>query len=106
MIKDLSMGEIRPFTVENNITIRELNEKYCQAIGSFGKYQFKFKANVLNYDSKLSDYKIRNESYITCIANSGTHICPYGCKRQIPDEYKGCTELLKDKPNYFDYLVK
>ena len=32
---------------------------------------------------------------------SGGHICPYGCGRLIPDEYKGCTELLQAKPNYF-----
>ena len=31
----------------------------------------------------------------------GEHICPYGCGRLIPDEYKGCTELLQAKPNYF-----
>ena len=31
----------------------------------------------------------------------GGHICPYGCGRLIPDEYKGCTELLQAKPNYF-----
>ena len=31
----------------------------------------------------------------------GVHICPYGCGRRIPNAYKGCTELLKDHPNYF-----
>jgi hypothetical protein len=29
------------------------------------------------------------------------HICPYGCGRLTPNAYKGCTELLKDHPNYF-----
>ena len=33
--------------------------------------------------------------------SGGEHICPYGCGRLIPDEYKGCTELLQAKPNYF-----
>ncbi len=33
--------------------------------------------------------------------SGGLHICPYGCGRFIPDEYKGCTELLQAKPNYF-----
>ena len=32
----------------------------------------------------------------------GGHICPYGCGRIIPDEYKGCTELLQERPNYFN----
>ena len=31
----------------------------------------------------------------------GEHICPYGCGRLIPNEYKGCTELLQANPNYF-----
>ena len=30
----------------------------------------------------------------------GKHICPYGCGRMIPDGYQGCTELLKEFPNY------
>ena len=30
------------------------------------------------------------------------HICPYGCGRMIPDGYKGCTELLQERPNYFN----
>ena len=34
--------------------------------------------------------------------SGGEHICPYGCGRFIPDEYKGCTELLAAQPNYFN----
>ena len=34
--------------------------------------------------------------------SGGEHICPYGCGRYIPDEYKGCTELLAVQPNYFN----
>ena len=34
--------------------------------------------------------------------NTYTHICPYGCGRQIPDEFKGCTELLAEYPDYFE----
>ena len=30
-----------------------------------------------------------------------THTCPYGCGRQIPDKYNGCSELLQAEPNYF-----
>ena len=29
------------------------------------------------------------------------HLCPYGCGRQVPNEFKGCTELLQAKPNYY-----
>ena len=32
---------------------------------------------------------------------NSTHLCPYGCGRQIPDKYKGCSELLQAEPNYF-----
>ena len=32
----------------------------------------------------------------------GGHICPYGCGRIIPDGYKGCTELLQERPNFFN----
>ena len=35
-------------------------------------------------------------------AGGGGHICPYGCGRMIPDGYKGCTELLQERPNYFN----
>jgi len=31
----------------------------------------------------------------------GYHKCPYGCGRLIPITYNGCTELLKDHPDYF-----
>ena len=33
--------------------------------------------------------------------NESTHICPYGCGRQVPNEFKGCTELLQARPNYY-----
>ena len=91
--------------VQKDITVRELNEKYCKAINSFQKYEFIFEAEYIDYNSRLSDYDIGyGEAIIaktTCKGGGGFHICPYGCGRQIPDEYKGCTELLKDKPNYF-----
>jgi hypothetical protein len=32
---------------------------------------------------------------------NSTHTCPYGCGRQIPDKYNGCSELLQAEPNYF-----
>lgn len=39
----------------------------------------------------------------SCLAGGPPeHICPYGCGRMIPDGYKGCTELLQERPNYFN----
>ena len=34
----------------------------------------------------------------------GKHICPYGCGRMIPDQYHGCSELLRDCPNYVFWI--
>ena len=103
VIQDIRQKRIQ-LKVQNNITVRELNEKYCQSIGSFEEYQYKFGGCVLKYNTRLSDYDIEDDDVIIVnkvIGGGGSHICPYGCGRQIPDEYKGCTELLKDKPNYF-----
>ena len=53
----------------------------------------------------ISDYGIEDDyCFISCLVTrggGGVHICPYGCGREIHDNYKGCTELLKDHPNYF-----
>ena len=44
---------------------------------------------------------------LTCLItfNPGTnvhkHISPYGCGRMIPDDFRGCKELLRVYPNYF-----
>ena len=105
VIQDIRQKRIQ-LKVQNNITVRELNEKYCETIGSFEEYQYNFEGNVIKYNTRLSDYDIENYDVIMVTTKirggGGSHICPYGCGRQIPDEYKGCTELLKDKPNYFD----
>ena len=54
-------------------------------------YTFRYGARILN-SPKFIDRRINDV---------GEHICPYGCGRLIPDKYKGCTELLQAKPNYF-----
>ena len=66
--------------------------------------QFRYDGDVLEDEKRLCDYDIEDGDVITASPYSsggGSHICPYGCGREIPDDYKGCTELLKDYPNYF-----
>ena len=73
-------------------------------------YVFKHGGKILNY-SKFIDRRVndllRPGAIIYFVKkmgltySGGEHICPYGCGRLIPDEYKGCTELLQAKPNYF-----
>ena len=50
------------------------------------------KDNTMSYIS--SKFFNRSTSY-------GTHICPYGCGRPIPNAFKGCRELLAAYPDYF-----
>ena len=51
-------------------------------------------------EGKIIALKMR-EREIREIKNKSTHICPYGCGRQVPNEFKGCTELLQARPNYY-----
>ena len=97
-------GNSLPLEVQDNITIGKLNEKLCKTIGSFKENLFKYNGEILQYKFTLSSCGIEDGDSIlvNTLISRGTHICPYGCKRQIPDEYNGCTELLKDKPHYFD----
>ena len=98
--------------VPEDIPIFKMDEKFCKTSGyPMGQHlQYLYHGEVLDYDRNLSDYGIkggdnievidRNE-YIGPLYEGGSHICPYGCGRQIPNGYKGCTELLQAKPNYF-----
>ena len=53
-------------------------------------------------EQKIIALKMRErEREIREIKNESTHICPYGCGRQVPNEFKGCTELLQARPNYY-----
>lgn len=114
MIKNPEGDTIIALEVQNDITIRELNEKYCQIRGFMKrKFRFRFVDKILNYEKKLSDYEIEDGDMIYAngaIMGGGptrdnpgpTHVCPYGCGRQIPEDFKGCTELLKAIPDFFD----
>ena len=93
--------------VPYDITVKELNKRYTRIIGVRGpRFQYIFNGRVLNYDEYLRYYGIEDddciETYEGISGGGGEHTCPYGCGRNIPDNYKGCTELLKDFPNYFD----
>ena len=100
-------GQRTTLDVPNNITVEELDDRYARIIGVGGhRFQYRFLDEVLKYDRNLSYYGIEHDDIIVANEYSrgggGEHTCPYGCGRNIPDNYKGCTELLKDFPNYFD----
>ena len=105
-IRDME-GNLYELHVSEDLTFREVKEKYYSALGDFTDVQFKLKHGVVPKDRKrLCDYDIEDGDVIIAIMahiipGGGGHICPYGCGREIPDNYKGCTELLKDHPNYF-----
>ena len=105
-------GIKRKLDVPENITIEELRDEiglpdYRGPIIHHGKKI---------YCGRLSDYDIQDGDEIIVddyqhhdtfleqnreIKNESTHICPYGCGRQVPNEFKGCTELLQARPNYY-----
>ena len=103
IIRDIKGREIK-LHVSEDLTFREVKEKYYSALGDFTDVQFKWDGEVPKDEKRLCDYDIEDGDVITAAHYSrggGGHICPYGCGREIPDDYKGCTELLKDYPNYF-----
>ena len=88
--------------IQNDIPIIDLKKK-CKLFCVFF-----YRGKILKDYKRVCDYGIKeyDKIYYKEIASGGgplstTHICPYGCGRQIPDDYKGCTELLKAIPNYF-----
>ena len=90
--------------VSEDLTFREVKEKYYSALGDFTSVRFLFDGGVPKDEERLCDYDVGDGDIITATPpprGGGGHICPYGCGREIPDDYKGCTELLKDHPNYF-----
>ena len=100
----------RKIDVPENITIEELRDEFFPRIG-LSHYRGPIIHNgVAISDGRLSDYDIKDGDLIIAlgeiyaggeIENESTHICPYGCGRQVPNEFKGCTELLQAKPNYY-----
>ena len=101
-IRDIKGREIK-LHVSEDLTFREVKEKYYSALGDSRYVQFKYDGEVPKDEKRLCDYDIEDGDIITAayIYGGAGHICPYGCGREIPDHYKGCTELLKDYPNYF-----
>ena len=92
--------------VPYDITVRELNNRFTSITGAGGhRFQYRFYDEELEYDRNLRYYSIKDDDCIEtnflARGGGGEHACPYGCGRKIPDNYKGCTELLKDFPNYF-----
>ena len=105
-------GKIFELEVPEDIPIFKMDEKFCKTSGYPMRQhlQYFYHGEVLDYGSDLSDYGIGDGDIIGVFDDDirggggegdGSHICPYGCGRQIPDGYKGCTELLQAKPNYF-----
>lgn len=75
-------------------------------IYSFGGEELKFEQKLSDYDIEDGDEIFAGPRYsgggISRDFPGPTHVCPYGCGRQIPNDFKGCTELLKAIPNFFD----
>ena len=104
IIGDMCMRRKIELHVSEYLTFREVKEKYYSALGDFTVVQFIYEGKVPIDGKRLCDYDIEDGDIIVagpCSRGGGGHICPYGCGREIPDNYKGCTELLKDHPNYF-----
>lgn len=63
-----------------------------------------FNVNIIVDDDLLSYNEVEDGttiSIITQFRTRGGHICLYGCGREIPNEYKGSKELLREHPDYF-----
>lgn len=100
--------------VEPNSIIKDVLKEFLVRNDYYGDpdqqiYVFKYAGKTLNtpkFIDRRIDSLVRTGATIIFFKKlrmtySGGHICPYGCGRLIPDEYKGCTELLQAKPNYF-----
>ena len=109
-------GRLTAIIVEipNDITIEELKREYIKRnIRMFNYGRLFYYERLLDDNDRISTYGIKDGDIIsvgrpmqrkkmmTYCDNRSTHVCPYGCGRQIPDGYKGCSELLQAEPNYF-----
>jgi adenine specific DNA methylase Mod len=115
-LKFVDCGVVKNFIVKSDSTIEDALLEFVKSNHDYdynyldpSKCIFRYGAKILNsqifINKNVNDvlkpgrniiYVIRKRPY-----SGGEHICPYGCGRYIPNEYKGCTELLKDQPNYF-----
>ena len=108
-------GKIIELTVDSDSKIKDVLLQFLERIDAplnldRVNVSFRFGSKFLN-SPKFIEKKVKellpSGSLINYIKkknltySGGEHICPYGCGRYIPDEYKGCTELLQAKPNYF-----
>ena len=111
-----NQGERKYVTVDSNSLIKDVLLEFLK-INNYDVnldrrlWVFQSRGKILNHprflekrvgdllDSRMIIYFINKKSIRY---SGGEHICPYGCGRSIPDEYKGCTQLLAALPNYFD----
>ena len=106
-------GKIIELTVDSDSKIKDVLLQFLERIDAplnLGHVSFRFRGKILNsprFREKNVEEILPSGSLINYVNrkiltySGGLHICPYGCGRYIPDEYKGCTELLQAKPNYF-----
>ena len=111
-----NQGEMVHVTIDSNSLIKDVLLEFLKRNNYYENldpnlYVFKSNGKVLNIprflekrvrDLLTSGMKIRVFIKKPLYYSGGEHICPYGCGRYIPDEFKGCTELLAARPNYFD----
>jgi hypothetical protein len=90
--------EVQPYepvnTLWNKLNIPRRNTRFQFRGMSYDMRSFKTFAEI--------GIKHGDEILLSVCEAGGGHICPYGCGRMIPDGYKGCTELLQERPNYFN----
>lgn len=102
-------GEMIILDVPRYMKIIELKEKISKRGLGHGNFELLLHGSLLEDFETLESYRIKDndsifmpERYVAGGGGGSEHLCPYGCGRMIPDEFKGCTELLQARPNYFN----